>query len=151
MCSTFTLCHCANAFKAKTGKLWMSVEFQDTWKTSERLCLKRYDEVQYSFDIIESYLISVSSSTITSHLVLGTALLRNLCRIANVFPQWPANEDMLSIEEPEWLNYISTMCGIVVHGDKRPLGRKAHWYLFTCTHAWVPQKDIHRTWQKWKK
>ncbi len=70
------------------------------------------------------YLISVSSSTTRSHLVFGTEPLRNLWRIANVFPQWPANRDMLSINWPVRLNHILTMCCILVYKDKWPCYRK---------------------------
>lgn len=64
---------------------------------------------QTHFQMTRTYLISVSSSTMRSHFVSGTALLRNLWRIANVFPQWPANTDMLSTEWPVWLNHILTI------------------------------------------
>lgn len=42
---------------------------------------------------ITMHLMSVSSSTTTSHWVFGAELLRNLWRIANVLPQCPANRD----------------------------------------------------------
>ncbi len=71
--------------------------------------------------LMKIYLISVSSSTITSHLVFGTEVLRNLWRIANVFPQWPANTDKASTDRPVWLNHILTLCCVLVYKDKWPL------------------------------
>lgn len=55
------------------------------------------ENMRNQFQIMKRYLISVSSSTTRSHLVFGTALLTNLLRIANVFPQWPESRDMPSI------------------------------------------------------
>ena len=84
---------------------------------NETLCpsyKKKKKEKKGHLQIMELYLMSVSSSTTMSHLVFGTELFRNRWRIANVFPQWPANRDMVSIDWPVRLNHILTMCCIRV-------------------------------------
>lgn len=80
----------------------------------------RYETLSRLKHIVRAYLMSVSSSTTTSHLVFGTELLRNRCRIAKVLPQWPAKRDVLSIHQPVQLIHILTRCCDLVYKDKWP-------------------------------
>lgn len=99
-----------NLFTAKTesGRNFMN-KCQSNSQMNEIAEFRPQNPKQTHFQMTRTYLISVSSSTMRSHLVSGTALLRNFWRIANVFPQWPANTDMLSTEWPVWLNHILTI------------------------------------------
>ena len=106
-----------------TQTLWEneSVAFKE-WDTDsvpvEKRKTERGEMLETYFRIMRIYLMSVSSSTTRSHLVFGTEPVRNLWRMAKVFPQWPANRDMLSIRWPVRLNHILTVCCILVYRDK---------------------------------